>query len=181
MARGDEPPDLDDARAAQQDPTRDGTTVAVREEQPELAVGEVEVASGRLSIARRLEAPTRPLPFSSSQLETLDETLTVATRSTGLRFTLYLGDLGDDTRRRAEELLAAEPSPSEAVVVAVSPGQRVVEIVTGRDAHRRLPDRGCKLAVMTMVASFKEGDLAGGLTSGVRMLADQAGPVPVAR
>ena len=63
----------------------------------------------------------------------------------------------------------------EAVLVAVSPEQRVVEVLTGPDARLRLPDRGAKLAVMSMVASFKEGDLFGGLLSGLRMLADQAG------
>jgi hypothetical protein len=31
---------------------------------------------------------------------------------------------------------------------------------------------------MSMVASFKEGDLAGGLVSGLRMLTDQAGSAP---
>ena len=66
----------------------------------------------------------------------------------------------------------------EAVLVAVSPEQRVVEVVTGSEARVRLPDRGAKLAVMSMVASFKEGDLLGGLLSGLRMLADQAGVAP---
>jgi uncharacterized membrane protein YgcG len=63
----------------------------------------------------------------------------------------------------------------EAVLVAVSPEQRVVEVVTGPEARVRLPDRGAKLAVMSMVASFKEGDLLGGLLSGLQMLAEQAG------
>ena len=61
------------------------------------------------------------------------------------------------------------------MLVAVSPEQRVVEVLTGPEARLRLPDRGAKLAVMSMVASFKEGDLFGGLLSGLRMLADQAG------
>ena len=47
--------------------------------------------------------------------------------------------------------------------------------MTGAEAKVRLPDRGAKLALMSMVASFKEGDLFGGLLSGLRMLADQAG------
>jgi hypothetical protein len=64
------------------------------------------------------------------------------------------------------------------VLIAVSPGARVVEVVTGPYAAQRLPDRGAKLAVMSMVASFKEGDLIGGLVSGLRMLTDQAGPRP---
>jgi hypothetical protein len=48
-------------------------------------------------------------------------------------------------------------------------------IVTGSHAKIRLADRACKLAVMSMAASFSEGDLVGGLLSGLRMLADQAG------
>ena len=54
-------------------------------------------------------------------------------------------------------------------------GQRLVEVITGPEARVRLLDRGAKLAVMSMVASFREGDLLGGLLSGLRMLADQAG------
>jgi hypothetical protein len=47
--------------------------------------------------------------------------------------------------------------------------------VTVDPSGTRLADRGCKLAVMSMVASFKEGDLIGGLLSGLRMLSDRAG------
>jgi hypothetical protein len=50
----------------------------------------------------------------------------------------------------------------------------VVEVVTGPQARRRLPDRGCKVAVLSMVASFEQDDLAGGLINGLRLLAEQA-------
>lgn len=143
----------------------------------DLTVGEVATSSGRLSVAREWSPRRTSLPFSAAQLARLDEALTVATRTTGLHFSIYLGDLGEDTRARAEELHESIGAQApDAVLVAVSPGQRVVEVVTGSEAARRLPDRGCKLAVMSMVASFGEGDLAGGLISGLRMLADQAGP-----
>jgi uncharacterized membrane protein YgcG len=49
----------------------------------------------------------------------------------------------------------------------------VVEVITGSKAAQRLPDRGCKLAVESMVSSFKAGDLAGGLTAALRTLAAQ--------
>ncbi|MGH3978064.1 MAG: DUF5130 family protein [Pseudonocardiaceae bacterium] len=151
--------------------------LASRDGRRELAPGEVEVASGRVSIARRVTPARRNLPFTNVQLAGLDEALTMASRITGLHFSVYLGDLGEDTRARAEELHAAVGSHApDAVVIAVSPGQRVVEIVTGSQASWQLADRGCKLAVMSMVASFREGDLAGGLSSGLRVLADQAGP-----
>ena len=114
-------------------------------------------------------------PFTPVQLSRLDEAMTMASRETGLRFSVYLGDLGDEPQARVAELHGELEGPAEAVLVAVSPGQRVVEVLTGPEARVRLPDRGAKLAVMSMVASFKEGDLLGGLLSGLRMLADQAG------
>jgi hypothetical protein len=138
--------------------------------------GAVITASGRVSIAKERD-PARPeLPFTPVQLARLDEALTLSARTTGLGFSVYLGDLGDDTRATAESLHAESgDTASSAVLIAVSPGQRKVEIVTGADSSRRLPDRACNLAVMSMVASFKEGDLIGGLVSGLRMLTDQAG------
>lgn len=141
----------------------------------DLAPGEARVGSGRISAARRVTPVLPTLPFTRSQLISLDDALASAGRRTGLHVSVYLGDLGADPRARAEELLDSIGDRAElAVLVAVSPGQRVVEVVTGSEARHHLTDRGCKLAVMSMVASFEQGDLAGGLTGGLRMLADQA-------
>ncbi|MGY6654990.1 DUF5130 family protein [Amycolatopsis sp. TRM77291] len=137
--------------------------------------GAAVTSSGRISAAKMYE-PAGPIsPFTTQQLARLDEALTLASRETGLDFSVYLGDLGEDTRATAEGLLASTDNPADGVVVAVSPGQRVIEIVTGSQARHRLPDRGAKLAVASMVASFKEGDLIGGLVNALRMLSDQAG------
>jgi hypothetical protein len=145
-------------------------------DESQLPVGTVVTATGRLSVARPYELATPELPFTAVQLSRLDEALTLASRAARLQFSVYLGALGQDTRQEAERLHASIGSDaSQAVLIAVSPGQRVVEVVTGEEANRRLPDRGCKLAAMSMVASFKEGDLIGGLVSGLRMLCDQAG------
>ncbi|RRO19386.1 DUF5130 family protein [Saccharopolyspora rhizosphaerae] len=145
-------------------------------ESEELSAGEARMATGRLSVARRVE-PDRPrLPFSASELARLDDAMAVASRSTGLEFAIYLGDLGEDTRKQAEELHANLGAlASEGVLIAVSPGQRKFEVVTGEEAYRRIPDRSCQLAAMSMVASFKEDELIDGLVSAVRMLADAAG------
>jgi hypothetical protein len=132
--------------------------------------------SGRVSEAAEVLAEDSRAPFSARQLTRLDDALTLASRQTGLLFTVYVGELGDDSRRRAEELHASlGESATSAVLVAVSPGERVVEVVTGEESHRRLDDRGAKLAVVSMVATFKESDLVGGMVEGVSMLADQAG------
>ena len=120
--------------------------------------------------------------FSYSELARLDEALTMSSRETGLRFTLFIGDLGKQTRVTAEDLHARSGvNPSDAVLLAVSPGQRVVEVVTGAGAARRLPDRACALAVLSMTGSFAAGDLVGGLVNGLRQLSDQAGRPPVRR
>jgi uncharacterized membrane protein YgcG len=149
--------------------------VDVRQDE-ELPVGTVRTVSGRLSSAEVYhDEAGSDRPFSPVQLTRLDEALTLASRETGLRFSVYVGDLGEASAERAAELHADLPGSAEAVLVAVSPGQRVVEVITGPEARVRLPDRGAKLAVMSMVASFREGDLLGGLLSGLRMLADQAG------
>jgi hypothetical protein len=114
--------------------------------------------------------------FSYQELARLDEALTMSSRETGLRFTLYIGDLGTPSRVRAEELHARSGgNPAEAVLIAVSPGQRVVEVVTGAAASRRLPDRAWALAVLSMTGSFAGGDLVGGIVNGLRQLSDQAG------
>jgi hypothetical protein len=126
--------------------------------------------------AARTETGDLDRIFSYRELARLDEALTMSSRETGLRFTLYIGDLGKPTRVQAEELHARSGvDPSHAVLIAVSPGQRVVEVVTGAAAARRLPDRACALAVLSMTASFAGGDLVGGIVNGLRQLSDQAG------
>lgn len=139
--------------------------------------GVAHMSAGRVSIAREVRPKPPSIPFTPKQLVRLDEALTLSSRSSGLDFSIYLGDLGEDSRQTAERLHASVGAVAAAtsVLIAVSPGQRIVEIVTGEEAYRRLSDRGCKLAVMSMVASFKEGDLLGALLNGLRMLCDQVG------
>ena len=142
----------------------------------DLPLGSVVTASGRVSAAEVFTEPDLSgLPFTPVQLSRLDEALTLASRDSGLRFSVFLGDLGGKPTDTAQRLHGQMEGSDESVLVAVSPEQRVVEVVTGPEARVRLPNRGAKLAVMSMVASFKEGDLLGGLLSGLRMLADQAG------
>lgn len=144
---------------------------------PPLAHGSGIVNTRRVSVARPRDRHAPALPFTPQQLTRIDDALTLAGRETGVAFSVYLGELGSDTRKRAEELLTSLGSAApESVLVAVSPGARVIELVTGSRVQRRVTDRAARLAVAAMVASFREGDLAGGLVSALRMLADQAGP-----
>jgi hypothetical protein len=146
-------------------------------EADELPSGAVVTGSGRVSAARdTATAPAPDGPFSTVQLARLDDALTLVSRHTRLRFSVYLGALDGPVRAAAERLHdELGGSGADAVLIAVDPGRREMAIVTGSHAKIRLPDRACNLAVMSMAASFSEGDLVGGLLSGLRMLADQAG------
>jgi len=112
-------------------------------------------------------------PFSSSQLARLDEALTLSSLESGLPFSVYVGDLAVPTRGSAEELFTK--LTDESVLVAVSPAQRCLHIVTGPKSALRLPNRSCALAALAMRAAFANGDLVGGIVNGLRMLADGAG------
>ena len=114
-------------------------------------------------------------PFTTPQLLRLDEALRLADKSTGLTFSVYLGDLDEPTRESAEKLHSQLPNPANSVLIAMSPNQRILEIVTGALARRRIPDRSAKLAALSMAAAFGGGDLAGGVVTGLAQLADYAG------
>jgi hypothetical protein len=119
--------------------------------------------------------PPERAPFSPRQLWRLDEALTMAAKETGLVFSIYVGEMAEPTHDHAEALHAQLDGAPNAVLLAVSPGQRALDIVTGEQSARRLPDRALALAALSMRASFSSGDLTGGLVNGLRMLADQAG------
>jgi hypothetical protein len=139
---------------------------------------ELERAGGRpkdLSTPRA--APVSPdRPFKPAQLARIDEALTLASADTGLLFSVYVGPLGAEPRARAEamfdKLALRHPAP---VLLALSPGERRLEIVTGGLSARRIPNRSAALAALTMRAAFASGDLTGGIVGGLRQLADAAG------
>jgi Domain of unknown function (DUF5130) len=118
-----------------------------------------------------------PGPFTPRQLSRLDEALTLSSRESGIEFSVYVGELEEPTRQHAERLHSGLPHPPDGVLIAVSPGQRVLHIVTGEHSTRRLPDRACALAALSMRASLSVGDLVGALVNGLRMLSDQAGRI----
>jgi hypothetical protein len=114
-------------------------------------------------------------PFTTPQLIRLDEALRLADQGSGLTFSVYVGDLDEPVRGHAEKLHGQLAEPDRSVLLALSPNQRVLEIVTGALARRRIPDRSAKLAALSMSAAFGGGDLAGGLVTGLAQLVEAAG------
>lgn len=114
-------------------------------------------------------------PFTTRQLLRLDHALRAADQQTGLTFSVYIGELAEPARQSAEQLHQQVENAATAVLIAVSPNQRLLEIVTGSDARKRISDRDAKLAALSMAAAFAGGDLAGGVLSGLDQLASHAG------
>jgi hypothetical protein len=114
-------------------------------------------------------------PFTTRQLLRIDEALREADAATGLTFSVYVGRIDEPVRENAEKLHAQLADPAKSVLLAIDPERRQLEIVTGSAARKRLADRDCKLAALSMAAAFSGGDLAGGIISGLAQLADHAG------
>jgi hypothetical protein len=114
-------------------------------------------------------------PLSTRALLRVDEALRLADSSTGLTFSVYIGELDEPVRDTAEHLHGQLVEPDRSVLIAISPNQRVLEIVTGSVARRRVLDRDCKLAALSMAAAFAGGDLGGGIVAGLAQLAEHAG------
>lgn len=135
-----------------------------------------ESARVQLGAGPRADKNADRQPFTTRQLTRIDEALTMSSRETGLTFSLYVGELAEPTRATAEGLFEKLATETDgAVLVAVSPGQRRLHIVTGETSAARLPNRACALAALGMRAAFANGDLTGGIVTGLRMLADAAG------
>jgi hypothetical protein len=114
-------------------------------------------------------------PLSTRSLLRLEEALRQADAVTGLTFSVYIGELTEPVRADAEAMHAQLAEPDRSVLLAISPNQRLLEIVTGSTARRRILDRDAKLAALSMSAAFAGGDLGGGIVAGIAQLADHAG------
>lgn len=138
------------------------------EPEVQVTVGEKQVGAGN---------PPEVLdgPFSTRQLLRIDEALRLADQGTGLIFSVYVGGLDEPIREHAARLHRQLADPDRSILIAVSPNQRQLEVVTGRHARKRIPDTYAKLAALSMAAAFGVGDLAGGIINGLDQLASHAG------
>jgi uncharacterized membrane protein YgcG len=117
-----------------------------------------------------------PGPFTDAQIRDITRACTQASGETGLHYSVYVGPVEGEIRDHAERLHAALGAlASRGVLVLIAPGDRQLEIVTGKESSRRLSDRACALAALSMTTAFAGGDLVGGIVTGLRMLSEAAG------
>ncbi len=114
------------------------------------------------------------------QQERIEQVVGSSRKENGLDVSVLVGDLEledlSQFRAACERLHAALGERNRsAVLLVVAPGQRHVEIVTGPEVRRRVPDRVAALAVLSMTSAFRGGDLTGGIVDAVRQVAASAG------
>jgi uncharacterized membrane protein YgcG len=112
--------------------------------------------------------------FTSAQRNEIDKAIREAETLSRIEFSVFVGRSDGETRPFAERLHAALVAPDRSVLVLVDPAAQILEIITGKDAHLVLDDAEVKLAALTMQTAFSSGDLVGGITRGVRQLAEHA-------
>jgi uncharacterized membrane protein YgcG len=107
--------------------------------------------------------------------EEIARAVALAEVASGVGFSVYVGDLGSDSRKRAMTLHGAlAEKASDSVLLAVDPGTRRIEVVTGEHVKWYLDDRACALGIAAMTSSLAAGDLVGGIVNGLRTLAEHA-------
>jgi uncharacterized membrane protein YgcG len=112
--------------------------------------------------------------FTYTELERLHRAQHNAEAASGLKFSLFVGVSEEDSRAYAERLHSALDDPSHSVLVLCDPAFHALEIVTGSEARRALPDVECRLAAASMQTSFVGGDIVGGLVNGIQQLGESA-------
>lgn len=112
-------------------------------------------------------------PLSESQRSELARVVEAARSVCGFGFGVYVGPLPDG-RDSALGHHAALPDAASAVLVAVDPSARAIEIVTGINTRSALDNRACEFAALAMKSCFVADDLVGGVREGVTLLAAHA-------
>jgi uncharacterized membrane protein YgcG len=113
--------------------------------------------------------------FSQRQNDDIVRAIRLAQQQSDLPVSVYVGTLDGDPRDEAMLLHGAlGDQAAQSVLVAVDPGSRRLEIVTGAAVRRRLDDRSTGLAAMAMTSAFQGGDLSGGIANGIISLAEHA-------
>ena len=138
--------------------------------------GYAVTSSGRISGVTEPGELSVHYPFPTMDLVTLDDALKYGSRAAKARFAVYVGGLGDDTAATAREILAEVPTPDNAVLLAVSPDQRAIEVVYGSEVQGRGIESAAPLGVSAAASAFQQGNLIDGLISAVRVLSAGVSP-----
>lgn len=105
--------------------------------------------------------------------EDLQEVVDRAREICGLEFAIHIGALVRG-RESAEAIHGGLRDPRSAVLLAVDPAAKSIEIVTGPDARIHVDDRTCQFAVLALRSGADVDDLPVGIRDASLLLAEHA-------
>jgi hypothetical protein len=154
-----------------------GEVVAREPREPaKLPRGFVVTSSGRVSGVTEPGEASVTYPFPVKDLVRLDDALKYGSRKAKARFAVYIGDLGTDTAATARDILADVPTPNNAVLLAVSPNQKAIEVAYGAELQGRGIEESAPLGVKAAAASFNYGNLMTGLVAAIDAMSAGVSP-----
>lgn len=112
--------------------------------------------------------------LSREDLDEIQRAVGNAESVSSLTFSVFVGLAEEDSRAYALRLHGALPRRDHSVLVLCDPVSHALEIVTGAESRRVLPDLECRLAAASMRSSFVGGDVVGGLVNGIQQLGEGA-------
>ena len=111
--------------------------------------------------------------LGNSATKDLTRSVKLAREISGLAFGVYIGELPQG-RESAFARHAQLPAAESAILVAVDPDARTIDIVTGKEAHISLDDRSCDFATLAFVSCANAGDIVGGVREALIVMAGHA-------
>ncbi|WNG80361.1 DUF5130 domain-containing protein [Mycobacterium sp. ITM-2016-00316] len=142
----------------------------------DLPYGYALTSSGRISGVTEPGELSVHYPFSTKDLVALDVALKYGSRYAKARFAVFIGDLGADTAATAREILAKVPTPDNAVLFAVSPNQKAIEVVYGADVKGRGIETAAPLGISAALGSLRDGNLIDALVSAINVTSAAVSP-----
>lgn len=112
--------------------------------------------------------------FTAQQRYDIDKAIRDAETVSRYEFSVFVGSSEGESHPFAQRLHATLTAPERSVLVMVDPAGRLLEIVTGSAVRRDLDDNDVRLAAVAMQTAFADGDLVGGITHGLMMLAEHS-------
>jgi hypothetical protein len=111
--------------------------------------------------------------LTTSQRAEIQRIVQRAREICGYEFGVFVGPL-DSGRESAIAMHAGMSDPNSAVLLAIDPMHRTMDVVTGGRLKRNLEDRTCEFALLTLRSSLQVDDLTGGIRDSIMLLAEHA-------
>jgi len=124
--------------------------------------------------AEEAQVPSGDEVLSSQDVGYVEAVVAREQQRCGVDFSVYLGDLPEGRESALGLHSALGANAENAVLMAIDPGRRITEIVTGERSRVWVDDRACALATLSMLSSLQLGDWVGAIDRGLTTLGDQA-------